>query len=63
MSSVRCANCATLFDSDEDDLCPGCGYGVEAVGIDEFGTGAGISFGSGAADWLETDDDDEAEDD
>lgn len=36
MARVRCANCATVFDDDEA-VCPGCGMGVEAVGVDEPG--------------------------
>lgn len=38
MAKVRCANCATVFD-DSEGVCPGCGMGVEAVGVEEPGLG------------------------
>jgi rubredoxin len=36
MAKVRCANCGTVFDESEG-VCPVCGMGVEAVGIEEPG--------------------------
>ena len=36
MTRVRCANCATVFARSEG-VCPGCGMGVEAIGMDEPG--------------------------
>jgi RNA polymerase subunit RPABC4/transcription elongation factor Spt4 len=44
MTRVRCANCATVFSSGEG-LCPGCGLGVEAVGIEEPGLGPSLTDG------------------
>lgn len=41
MARVRCANCATVFSSSEG-LCPGCGLGVEAVGVEEAGLGPSL---------------------
>lgn len=35
---VRCGNCGTVFNA-EEQVCPGCGLGVEAVGIEEPGLG------------------------
>ena len=41
MARVRCANCATVFGSGEG-LCPGCGLGVEAIGVEEPGLGSSL---------------------
>jgi predicted amidophosphoribosyltransferase len=45
MARVRCANCATVFSMSEG-VCPGCGFGVEAVGVDEPGLGSSLGDGS-----------------